>query len=112
MPVRIGFLALDMPPVTAVRPVAPMHEHVKQRAGHKQQEGKETEDVRPVFRKKEKGGDCQEGNGGEPHLRSPKPGRFWLELRLRSMPDGVISRILYLRVHVFGSFHCWFEQEY
>jgi len=57
-----------MPPVTAVPPVAAMHEHVKQRAGQQQQEGKDAEDVRTVLRKKEKGGDQQEGHRDEPCL--------------------------------------------
>jgi len=34
-----------------------MHEHVKQRAGQQQQEGKDAEGVRPVLGQKEKGGD-------------------------------------------------------
>lgn len=44
---------MAMSSVTAVPPVAAMHEHVQQRTGQQQQEGKETEGMHPVLREKE-----------------------------------------------------------
>ena len=40
--------------------VTAMHEHVHEWASKQQQIGKNAEQVRPMFRKKEEGNDCQE----------------------------------------------------
>ena len=51
-----------------VTAMAAVHEHVKQKTGRQQEEGKDAEGMRPVLGEEEKGADQQEANRDEPRF--------------------------------------------